>query len=232
MAETCSPPPPDQSSVSTSGSLGDGTRHPPVPPAVPQPAPQPTPLGAAPADDPGAAIDTRLPPIDQTEESPAPRQFHTSEGGLFYLLNVLAHPVLARLLEAGHEPGWQRLYRLGLHLGLAADGDLRRFLAARLQLADVSELNDLTALQDEPRILAQADRLYGHLPCWGPELLDVPATVSHSRSRLDVYYPLDAVRLDVRRAGLDIDPGWLPWLGLVVRFHYRAKPMEQEAPHE
>ena len=26
--------------------------------------------------------------------------------------------------------------------------------------------------------------------------------------------------LDIRRAGLDIDPGWLPWLGRVVRFRY------------
>jgi hypothetical protein len=25
----------------------------------------------------------------------------------------------------------------------------------------------------------------------------------------------------IRRAGLDIDPGWVPWLGRVVSFHYR-----------
>jgi len=24
----------------------------------------------------------------------------------------------------------------------------------------------------------------------------------------------------VRRLGLDLDPGWLPWFGRVVRFHY------------
>jgi len=28
------------------------------------------------------------------------------------------------------------------------------------------------------------------------------------------------VDTDVRRAGLDLDPGWLPWFGLVVRFAY------------
>jgi hypothetical protein len=28
------------------------------------------------------------------------------------------------------------------------------------------------------------------------------------------------VSTDVRRAGLDLDPGWIPWLGVVVRFVY------------
>jgi hypothetical protein len=32
--------------------------------------------------------------------------------------------------------------------------------------------------------------------------------------------PLDEVDLDVRRAGLDLDPGWVPWLGTVVRYVY------------
>jgi hypothetical protein len=26
--------------------------------------------------------------------------------------------------------------------------------------------------------------------------------------------------VEVRRAGLDLDPGWIPWLGAVVRFVY------------
>jgi hypothetical protein len=36
----------------------------------------------------------------------------------------------------------------------------------------------------------------------------------------DVHLALAAVDIDVRRAGLDIDPGWVPWLGSVVRFRY------------
>jgi hypothetical protein len=28
------------------------------------------------------------------------------------------------------------------------------------------------------------------------------------------------VDMTVRRAGLDLDPGWVPWLGRVVQFHY------------
>jgi hypothetical protein len=37
---------------------------------------------------------------------------------------------------------------------------------------------------------------------------------------IDVDLRLDEVDVDVRRAGLDLDPGYLPWLGCVVRFCY------------
>ena len=40
------------------------------------------------------------------------------------------------------------------------------------------------------------------------------------RTDLDVSLPLDQADIRVRRAGLDLDPGWLPWFGRVVRFHY------------
>jgi hypothetical protein len=35
-----------------------------------------------------------------------------------------------------------------------------------------------------------------------------------------VHMDLDTVDVQVRRAGLDIDPGWVSWLGTVVRFCY------------
>ncbi|MEV1319949.1 hypothetical protein AB0J14_28160 [Micromonospora arborensis] len=37
---------------------------------------------------------------------------------------------------------------------------------------------------------------------------------------IDVRLDLDEVNIEVRRAGLDLDPGHLPWLGCVVRFRY------------
>lgn len=44
--------------------------------------------------------------------------------------------------------------------------------------------------------------------------------VSLSRTDLDVAFPLADAEVRIRLAGLDIDPGWLPWFGRVVRFHY------------
>lgn len=37
---------------------------------------------------------------------------------------------------------------------------------------------------------------------------------------LEVHLDLDTVDIAVRRAGLDLDPGWVSWLGTVVRFRY------------
>jgi hypothetical protein len=57
--------------------------------------------------------------------------------------------------------------------------------------------------------------------------LSVMAEISGRRGRIerepgwmDVHLSLDYVDVDVRRAGLDLDPAWVPWLGSVVRFRY------------
>jgi hypothetical protein len=47
-----------------------------------------------------------------------------------------------------------------------------------------------------------------------------PARIAITATHVDVRQDIDAVDLRIRRAGLDIDPGWVPWLGRVLRFHY------------
>ena len=37
---------------------------------------------------------------------------------------------------------------------------------------------------------------------------------------IEAHFPIGTVSTDLRRAGLDLDPGYLPWLGVVVRFVY------------
>jgi hypothetical protein len=46
------------------------------------------------------------------------------------------------------------------------------------------------------------------------------ARVRASATHVDVCFEHDAADVRVRRPGLDIDPGWVAWLGRVVRFHY------------
>jgi hypothetical protein len=50
-----------------------------------------------------------------------------------------------------------------------------------------------------------------------------PAGLAATLTHLDVWLDLDGADARVRRAGLDLDPGWLPWLGKVVGFHYGAR---------
>jgi hypothetical protein len=51
-----------------------------------------------------------------------------------------------------------------------------------------------------------------------------PARISLTPTHADMFFELSAVSLAVRRAGLDLDPGWLPWFGRVVGFHYGRQP--------
>ena len=37
---------------------------------------------------------------------------------------------------------------------------------------------------------------------------------------VELRLPVDEISVELRRAGLDLDPGWVPWLGCVVRFVY------------
>lgn len=52
------------------------------------------------------------------------------------------------------------------------------------------------------------------------DLVRRPGRIAATRSHLDIMFDHRLVDLRVRRAGLDIDPGWLPWFGRVVLFHY------------
>jgi hypothetical protein len=79
-------------------------------------------------------------------------------------------------------------------------------LAARLPRRADADAPGRLADADGGDIVAKLARRTGHIvadPGW-----------------IDIHLRLDEVDVDVRRAGLDLDPGWVPWLGTVVRFRY------------
>ena len=45
---------------------------------------------------------------------------------------------------------------------------------------------------------------------------ELAATPTH----VDVFFDLAQADMRLRRAGLDLDPGWLPWFGRVVAYHF------------
>jgi len=72
---------------------------------------------------------------------------------------------------------------------------------------------------------ALRERLTGPAPQRGDQALLLGVCRRHAVIHadpgwIDVDLRLDEVDVDVRRAGLDLDPGYLPWLGCVVRFRY------------
>ncbi|MDF2235413.1 hypothetical protein P2H44_22895 [Albimonas sp. CAU 1670] len=46
-----------------------------------------------------------------------------------------------------------------------------------------------------------------------------------SDGRIEARFPAAAADLALRRRGLDADPGWVPWLGRSVRYHFRDEPL-------
>lgn len=51
-------------------------------------------------------------------------------------------------------------------------------------------------------------------------LIHRPAQLRTSPTHLDFTFDPTHADVRLRRAGLDLDPGWVPWLGLVIRYHY------------
>ncbi len=155
----------------------------------------------------------------------------THQGGWFLLLNVIALPaVLARLqaLDAGDQSspptsGWVWLYRLGRAFGGEADPPLARFMAHAAGLPDAAALVALPPLPDEAELARLATQRFA-AGLLGAGLFAQPALVRATSSHLDVHFRMADIRLDVRRAALDINPGWLPWLGRVATFHYGDAP--------
>ncbi|MFC5768924.1 hypothetical protein [Thauera sinica] len=52
------------------------------------------------------------------------------------------------------------------------------------------------------------------------DLVRRPGLLAITATHADVWMAIGQTDLRIRRAGLDLDPGWVPWLGRVVHFHY------------
>jgi len=61
-------------------------------------------------------------------------------------------------------------------------------------------------------------RRYAHVGI--ADLVLRPGGLAATPTHLDVNLDLEMADPRIRRAGLDFDPGWLPWFGRVIGFHY------------
>ncbi len=163
---------------------------------------------------------------DDTAVREEPEGWRTRQGGLFYLLNLLNHgPVRERLLAdpqaLAFPSGWGWLYRLGEALGLEPEPSLLLLFARLAGLPPEALPEQFPPLDAALEIHAYGERRYGRFGIWGPGLLRIPARITYRRPELDIHLPQAELDIAVRRAALDLDPGWVDWLGTVVRFHYR-----------
>ncbi len=146
----------------------------------------------------------------------------TRAAGLFFLLNVLARIGMPEAIASGLASTPDLLPRLLLslarHSKIAADDPVTLWLASQLD----SDPADGTAVRREVRKWAVAVRRW----CWRTGKITAREIVARqgrfmvNRADIDISLPLDEADVRIRRIGLDLDPGWLPWFGRAVRFHY------------
>jgi hypothetical protein len=173
---------------------------------------------------------------DATEQPDEPGGEHTDRAGLLYLINAAADAAMPDLLFTDPVlegiPGSELLARVALRLVSAADDDPAVLAFAGLDARRVRRG------WSRARLPAGAQRrIDAHARAWAQAVAarlrrdDEPAVVVAGVTKrpgrielepgwVDVHLALADVDVDVRCAGLDLDPGWVPWLGCVVRFRY------------
>jgi hypothetical protein len=163
---------------------------------------------------------------DTAADSAMTDQWTVGQGGLFYLLNVLNQPLIRDLLlndprAIAFPSGWGWLYRFGEALGLEYERELVRCLAWLSGMEEKAFLDSMPQLDTAREILDYANRHYMGFGIWDASLLKKPAHIAFLRPEVTVSFGMDAIDIELRKSGLDIDPGWIDWLGSMVRFRYR-----------
>jgi len=183
---------------------------------------------AAHSDEPSAADE------DEPTEIAADRRWTTRHAGLFFLLGVVDELELPAEIASSppldRRPlGWT-LHRLGVVITRAEPDDPGVLGFAGLApnaLPEGAPPSDTEIASVEALAGRIAERVRERLGGWKTppdELLDFicrrHGEIVFEPGWIEVRLPGEHVSVELRRAGLDLDPGWLPWLGAVVRFVY------------
>lgn len=150
----------------------------------------------------------------------------TYAGGLYFLLNAMARLGIA---SAAADPRFAQARvaaRVLLHLAAHAKVEPSDPILTWVN-DEIERSNDaFVSLRLETPYAVRAWALAVRRWCWRAGRLSVREIVKRSGrvvstgSDVDVSFAIDDADVRIRRLGLDIDPGWLPWFGCVVRFHY------------
>jgi hypothetical protein len=150
-----------------------------------------------------------------------PHALATAYAGFWLLMPLVSHLGIAHLLQENPE-----LLEVNWPVGLL------RTLAHALHVpADDATLSPLT-IGDESAAVMPAHRMLTArwiraMRAWCRRadislaaIVRRPGTISATRTHLDIFFDPRYSDIRIRKAGLDVDPGWLPWLGRVIYFHY------------
>jgi hypothetical protein len=175
----------------------------------------------------------------------------TTHGGVLFLVPVLTHLDFAAFLAANPalleaEFPARLLYEIGCRTGMAPNDPLA--LACRADIGEHagpfpaygSASNGIPAavrdILESPPPRAPLDSAIAlwlaatrrwcrrHARIGLATLVRRRARVRVTRTHIDARFSLTELDVRVRRSALDVDPGWVPWLGRVVTFTYGDEP--------
>lgn len=141
----------------------------------------------------------------------------------------ILHLLLSRLRLDEDDPAWALAG--AFRLTPEATGELSELRGLAIESEDASGLRGFR-LQPEGNagahlwLTACRRFLRRHVRIGLASLVLRPARLAITNTHVDVFFRLNAVDLRIRRAGLDIDPGWVPWFARVVTFHYEDRPWQ------
>lgn len=143
----------------------------------------------------------------------------TSRAGLFFLIPAMERLAMPAWLEShAGDAEWLLPYRVLQALALRLEtppgdpvlhalGDLASSPPRHVEEAVIEWVRRL-------RRYCRRSRIGLH------SLVCRPGRIAFTDTHIDVLFRLRLADIRVRRAGFDVDPGWTPWFGRVVRFHY------------
>jgi hypothetical protein len=180
-------------------------------------------------------------PVDERPLPDIRSRATTKAGGLLYLINLAARIELPERILGDHrftERGlrWV-LHQISMSLLELAPSDPAALAFAGL-LPNATPLSKEQTPPDDAELVAIAecraaivdglhdalgDRIEPSQKLDGA-LLDFvcrrSAEIVADPGWIEIHFSLDQVSTEIRSAGLDVDPGWVRWLGVTVRFVY------------
>ena len=174
-------------------------------------------------------LDTPLPEIER-------QSGFSHAGGLLFLLGIVDETGIEREIVES-ELGARRTQAWALHQLALALAEVDESDAAALAFAGLGPQTDPPSIGEKPptaaemkQLLIWRSRVEDELETRVPGRKHVLAWVCQRKAKIvadpgwiEVHLSLDEVSTEIRRAGLDLDPGNLPWLGVVIKFVYRDR---------
>ncbi len=172
--------------------------------------------------------DTKLSPMllnDYTEANALTDThiYQTQYGGIFFLINALLLAKCTDDIQQSRVVPWELIQHMANMLGCGTDSGLTEFLENQLTMSE-EEGALLPASHLAEKLTPQVIYRFNQHLQWDADFFLLRARIEQRLPYINVYFHMSSIQLPLRVLGLDINPGWQPWLGQVIKYHYVTDP--------